>query len=849
MGGLASAMNAIVPSHQAKHALPALISRIRELMAERGAHAARTVVLLPYAQLMPIARRLWAEQVPNGFAPRFETTMNWSAAAGFAAAGDDLSFDMGRDLLTARALLERAGLSSRADLVAGRAVEAAWQVAGVAAAVAPAQRAAWAARMRNVIAAGFDAPVLALESAVAGIAIEWAAASAYAADALLQSELAQAVDLLVVLEGLRAEPLAEALKSKLAHKTVSLPLDVPACRGDIRLHQANDPSDEAERAAACVLQHLEAGRSPVALAAIDRVLTRRIRALLDVRGVAMRDETGWKLSTTRAAAHVMLALRACTWDASGDTVIDWLKNSPAVSSRLVLAIERRVRRAGLREWRSLHRGDLGESEQLQALVQDANTWRQELQRVRPLPQWLAGLRGLLQSTGQWTNLERDAAGAKVIAVLRLGEDAQSEFQQLPQAARRFSLAEFTAWINETLEAASFVPESPSQEQVVILPFNQLLGRPFGALVLAGCDELRLTPAPEPPGIWTTEQRHGLGLPSREALEAEVRAGWHQALQTPVCDVVWRRSDESGEPLLPSALVQALQLEAAGQAAADPREAREIEALPTSRPLAVGQPLAVQQLSATAYEDLRRCPYRFFALRQLGLHEDDEIDTEIDKRDFGNWLHRVLRAFHESVGATGAPPMADRIRLLDAAADEVTRSQRLDEGEFLPFSAAWPKVRDGYLSWFAGHEAHEHAAFEQAESEHEMHLGSIKLVGRIDRIDRLADGSAMVMDYKTEARATSVERVRQPGEDTQLAFYAALLQDDTLRAAYVNVGERGKTETIEQAAVVEARDLLVHGILDDLSRIESGAAMAALGEGKVCDFCSARGLCRRDFWNE
>ena len=96
-------MDAIVQSHHATQSLRALTGRIRELMAERGAHPARTVVLLPYAQLMPVARRLWAEQVSSGFAPRFETTMNWSAAAGFAAAGDDLAFDMGRDLLTARA--------------------------------------------------------------------------------------------------------------------------------------------------------------------------------------------------------------------------------------------------------------------------------------------------------------------------------------------------------------------------------------------------------------------------------------------------------------------------------------------------------------------------------------------------------------------------------------------------------------------------------------------------------------------------------------------------------------------------------------------------------------------------
>jgi ATP-dependent helicase/nuclease subunit B len=842
-------MDAIAQTHHATQALGPLISRVRELMAERGAHAARTIVLLPYAQLMPLARRLWAEQVPTGFAPRFETSMNWSAAAGFAPALDDLGFDMGRDLLTARALLERSGLGSRADLLAGRLVEAAWQLAGPVAAVLPSRRSAWAAKARSTVTAGLDAPALALECAVASIALEWVAASAYAGDALLEGELAQGLDLLVVLEGLRAEPLAETIKALLADKAVSLRFDGAAPRGEIRLHEAHDPSDEAERAAACVLRHLEAGRAPVALAAIDRVLTRRIRALLDVRGIAIRDETGWKLSTTRAAAHAMLALRACAWNAGADAVIDWLKNSPAMPSHTVLAVERRVRKAGLREWRTLQASDLGDGPKSQALLQEVNARREGLQRVRPLPQWLADLRGVLQATGQWPDLVRDAAGAKVIAVLRLEEGAHSEFQHLPQAARRFSLAEFTAWVNDTLEAASFVPESPAQEQVVILPFNQLLGRPFAALVLPGCDEVRLAPAPEPPGPWTTSQRLGLGLPSREALEAEVRAGWRHALRTPLCDVLWRRGDESGEPLLPSALVQALQLETPPQAAADPREAREVQARPTARPLAVGRPLPVRQLSASAYEDLRRCPYRFFALRQLGLHEADEIDTEIDKRDFGNWLHQVLRAFHESLARSWEPPGPGRVRMLEIAADDVTRSQRLEAGEFLPFAAAWPQVRDGYLGWLAEHEAKENAAFGEAEGEHEMQLGPVKLVGRIDRIDRLADGRAMVMDYKTEPRAVSLDRVRHPGEDTQLAFYAALLKDDTLRGAYVNVGERGRTETVEQPAVVEARDLLVHGILDDLARIEGGATLAALGEGKVCDYCSARGLCRRDFWNE
>jgi ATP-dependent helicase/nuclease subunit B len=131
----------------------------------------------------------------------------------------------------------------------------------------------------------------------------------------------------------------------------------------------------------------------------------------------------------------------------------------------------------------------------------------------------------------------------------------------------------------------------------------------------------------------------------------------------------------------------------------------------------------------------------------------------------------------------------------------------------------------------------------------MQLGPVRLVGRIDRIDRLPDGRRMVLDYKTEALAVSTDRVKLAHEDTQLAFYAALLDDDTLRAAYVNVGERGATKTVEQPDVVGARDALVEGITEDLRRIAEGATLPALGEGRASEFCAARGLCRKDSWHE
>ena len=173
---------------------------------------------------------------------------------------------------------------------------------------------------------------------------------------------------------------------------------------------------------------------------------------------------------------------------------------------------------------------------------------------------------------------------------------------------------------------------------------------------------------------------------------------------------------------------------------------------------------------------------------------------------------------------------------------------MSDSEFLPFAATWPRVREGYLKWLAEHEA-TGARFEQAEAEREMPLGELTLMGRLDRIDRQTDGPTLLIDYKTEPRTTTAARIKDGPEDTQLAFYAALMADDTLAAAYVNLGEKEPTKTYEQPDIVGLRDELIEGILSDMARIAGGAALPALGEGKACDYCAARGLCRKDFWSD
>lgn len=829
-----------------------LLARLQAALAQRGAHPARTLVLLPYAQLLPLAQRLWARVCPDGFAPRFETTQNWVASlGGHSPEPTDIAFDDALDLLNAQTLLTQSGSPDQTGLAAAL-VQAARQLAPLAAAARPQARGPWATQARRSAVLGMEGPALAWEAHVARVAVEWAAQSSYASDRLFEAEVIASLDCLVMVQGLAPDSLAAGLQPHWGDKLVALPLSSApaAASGPMALHACLDAEDEAQRSAACALRHIEAGNYPVALVSSDRALTRRVRAMLEQSGVQMRDENGWKLSTSRAAASLMALLRAAVWNAPSDAVVALMKLAPAWQP-LSDALEAALRRDQVRDWRhAAQTPAVQKHAELQASCAAVDAVRGQLNGRKPLSVWLAELRQILQTLGLWEPLQSDAAGIAVLEASRLAPAEPTAWENLLGSAlwskRRLDLSEFTAWFNQAMEGASFQPDYPAQEELVILPMSQMLGRPFAAVVLAGCDEVRLNPSPEPAGQWTPAQRAALGLPERAALDAQLRAAWQHALQSPLCDVLWRSSDDSGEALSPSSLVQLLQLDDAAPAP-DPRAARRVEAAPCRMPQPSGARLPLAQLSASAYDNLRECPYRFFALHMLGLQAVDELESEVDKRDFGLWLHAVLQRFHSALLAQGSADRAQRRAMLDAASAEQTAAMGLPEGEFLPFAAAWPAVREGYLNWLQEHEA-SGAVFESGEEKRQQALGDLTLVGRIDRSDRLPDGTVMLLDYKTEPGAKTKQRVKDPLEDTQIAFYAALMPDDRLRAAYVNVGERDGTAMSEQEDIIGARDALIEGMLSDVQRIRAGAPMPALGEGAACEYCQARGLCRKDFWN-
>jgi len=110
----------------------------------------------------------------------------------------------------------------------------------------------------------------------------------------------------------------------------------------------------------------------------------------------------------------------------------------------------------------------------------------------------------------------------------------------------------------------------------------------------------------------------------------------------------------------------------------------------------------------------------------------------------------------------------------------------------------------------------------------------------------------VIDYKTGAAQQLKNKVAEPLEDTQLAFYAALLRAQgggPISAAYVALDDRDAPVVIEHPEVEATAQAMLAGLGLELARLRAGAPLAALGEGRVCEVCEARGLCRRDHWAE
>ncbi|MEO8523251.1 MAG: PD-(D/E)XK nuclease family protein [Caldimonas sp.] len=856
----------------------AISHRVREWTRAQELPLRDVVVLVPFVQLLAPARRAFA--AAGGWMPRVETTRTLAATLGPPPrrGSGELGWGIAHDILLA--MQQLAAQAWTADWArrdprgfaqsAARAVATAHQLMAAAAAVAPTARTSWWSKARELLqpSAGPGAK----ERLLAQVALEWAARSSPApTDRLFAFQPAAWI---VVTAG-GPDPLASALLESATRPALHIETDVDPVDPfrDLPIKPApavfvcDGFEDEASAAAAQVLAHIERGETPVALIAQDRVLVRRVRALLERGAVVLRDETGWKLATTRAGAIVMATLSAARRDASADAWLDWLKSVPLGTGRMAAleSLEAAMRKTQVADARGVARLDLDAS--AAALRDDAAAIVEGLARLprRPLVDWLDTFATALDRTGALVRLRDDAAGRQTLAALGIEPALEpARRAQLITDLEPLDLAEFTRWADELLERETFLPPDPVDAdgellpaEVVITPLARAMLRPFAAVVLPGADDHRLGAMGMTDSLLPRAMTEALKLPdAAHQRDAELLA-FAQVLRLPAVTLLRRRADGT-EPLANSPFVERLALSFAERDAKlgewlDPRGRQAIAPTPiyASAPSVPAGRLP-KRLSASTFEALRECPYRFFAQSVLGLRAADELDPEVEKRDYGKWLHEVLHEFHvgREAGSDGETDIA-RLHAIGIASLE---SQGLDEAAFLPFSASFAVLVPRYVAWLREREAGG-ASWSRGEADLRAApeaLDGVELQGRVDRIDIVDDGRRLeLIDYKTGSASQLKKDVLDRFEDTQLAFYAALVGAESelpLRAYYLALDATKGLEVLEHVDVAASASALVEGVADDLRRLREGAGLPPLGEGSACDYCEARGLCRRDHWS-
>ncbi len=681
------------------------------------------------------------------------------------------------------------------------------------------------------------------------------------------------------------EPHAQARASFVPPSAMTL----PPVRPRIRVIGSARFEDEATAAADQLVQWLNEGRRHVALVAHDRVVARRARALLARAGAPVRDETGWKLSTTRAAAALMRWFDLLARDGDTAVLLDLVKSPfclPAFAQRgaAIAALERQVRREGISGgWarlRHLFAGAAtmaGEGDDFGAyaamvakqaarqaarqliaqLADEAAAWPRG-QAQKPLSVWLERLDATLDHLGMRTALAEDDAGSQLL-------DALTRLSDLPDdetgAHATLSQAEFRAMLSALLESVAYKePSESAAARITILPLNGARMRRFEGVVIVGCDDAQLPSSAAELMFFSNQMRRELALEDREARFAQQARDLAEVLLNND-DVVmtWQRFGGRGEPKHVSGWIE--RLSACCARAGAPIEATAaMPALETfadagNMPAPAAAELVPVRWSAQAYNMLRRCPYQFFAGRMLGLAGLEEVSDDLEKRDIGELLHRVLLQFHRETAEQPGTSIDARLARLREISDDVFGALMAEDGNAIGYYRRWCEVLPSYVAWQAGREAegwHWRGGEIEAGVDLPMRDGQpVRLMGRIDRLDKGPGGAHAVLDYKTQNALRLKRKLAEVEEDCQLPFYG-LLRADAVAGGWVALegardGAPAAQREVDLPDFEAAVAWLENQMRDDVTHLREGASLPAFGDASACTYCNARGLCRKGFW--
>lgn len=594
---------------------------------------------------------------------------------------------------------------------------------------------------------------------------------------------------------------------------------------DLAVIAAPNPDMEALAIAIAMREARHLGKT-AALVTPDRALARRVMASLERWHLTFDDSGGDTLLETPAGIFARLSAEAAARGLEPPTLLALLKHplcrldAPAGALRgaietLELAVLRGTRpqpgTAGLArdfarfraEHMKLHQGEtstLHPSEPRARLQVDALERAQAL--ISALQKALAPLENLASPKPYdfaelaarhrevMMALSRDDLGVSIAFADRDGGGLARCFDDLLASGERcgvlLPLSDYPDVFHTAFsDRAVRRPERPGASLQIYGPLESRLMH-VDRVIIGGLIEGVWPPAPRIDPWLSRPMRHQLGLDLPERRIGLSAHDFAQLLGNPQV-ILTHAAKAGGAPAVASRFLHRLEAVAGAERWKEAEARGEIymrfaevldqpaKVTPIAQPMPK-PPLAARptRMSVTAIEDWLRDPYTIFARYILGLQELEPVDMPLSAADRGSAIHAAIGEFTESY--------AERL-----PSDPARVLRQLGEKHFAPLMERpearalwWPRFQR-IAGWFASWESARREHIEQLVAEIKGSISipldngrAFTLSARADRIERRADGSYAILDYKTGQPPTG-KQVRM-GLSPQLTLEAAILRE-------------------------------------------------------------------------
>jgi probable DNA repair protein len=429
-------------------------------------------------------------------------------------------------------------------------------------------------------------------------------------------------------------------------------------------------------------------------------------------------------------------------------------------------------------------------------------------------------------------------------------------------------------------------DTPFQVQTGVPPIwvSSQLGDPwlaYDGIWVTGCDESRwpspVDPIPLiPPAL---QRQHGVIAASAEAqlaFCADLQSRWLERARACVfsCADPGEGRHVPASPLLldvvdrtpASAPADALSTEVSSAPpplwVAQQLEAPALEERVDERAPAVGTEERTHGVATLKAQS--QCPFRGFAETRLEARVLEQPIPGFNERERGQMLHDALQGIFSEVGDSRG--LQDLLAQPGASAARIAgHADRAVEGQCAKRDPGgrWPERERGRLQgllerWLELESRRAPFQVERVEGSGESAIhGGLAYKLRIDRIDRLEDGSRVLIDYKT-GWVQPDWRGERP-DNPQLPLYALRHRQNLVAVAYgrvsaadcrfVQESARGDIFPAARASKLEGMASFAELVAVWERRIESLADEFAGGAAQVapketaCRYCRLQGLCR------